>query len=168
MTEALTPQAKLDLVRQAVIAANPDILKPQRGSRIRRKRNDKEGFIVTDFFTVDFCTCCYVMYDNEAGYTHMAQYPEFTLPEGHQHYDLKIDVLGRPIRLADVLLALRVNKPELNPLRQMVQDWPTTEHHPLYWEQGAIKRWNLHRDSLDDQDATTTDFLHSLLSPKKP
>jgi hypothetical protein len=160
MTHALTPSAQLDAVRAAVIKANPDILKPHRGARIRRNRDGKEGFIVTDFFTVDFCTCCYLMYDNEAGYTHMAQYAEFTLPEGHQHYDMKLDVLGRPIRLADVLLAWEKNgiSKSVDQSGKMVDVKFDGEH-----QRTELAWWNLRQDSLDQQSPETILFLASLL-----
>jgi len=74
--------------------------KPVFGCKICRHRApNRVGRIVSDWFKIpwDDRSWCYVMYENEAGHTHMVEYAEFFLPEGHQHYDLKIDVLENPV-----------------------------------------------------------------------
>ena len=74
--------------------------KPVFGCKICRHRaSNRVGRIVSDWFKIpsDDRSWCYVMYENEAGYTHLVEYAQFFLPEGHQHYDEKIDVIENPV-----------------------------------------------------------------------
>lgn len=77
------------------------------------------------------------------------------------HYIYKYKILGRPIRLADVLLAMdaKSNTPEgLHfPEENQVQT------PALYIIGDVINRWNLKDDNLDNQSQECKDFLINLL-----
>lgn len=68
--------------------------KPQFGCKIMNQ-DGSTGRIVTDWFKIanDDRSWCYVMYDHQAGYCHIVEYAVFILPEGHPHYDQKINVI---------------------------------------------------------------------------
>lgn len=156
MTTSQNPPAMYDELVKKICEAVPEIANPRRGSRIHHRKNDWYGYIISDFFNVDMCACCYVLYDHQAGYTHMEQYQAFTLPEDHQHYDLKIDVMCRPITLEDVLLVFPV-----------VFGWGFISRCYGFFDVGGnmICKWYLghdlswHRDNAPE----TIEFLHSLL-----
>lgn len=65
------------------------------------------------------------------------------------------EILGRPITLADVLLAI-----------ERVEDMEGKKilYRLIGFSEPEI-RWNLHKDSLDQQSQRTLDFLATLLSP---
>lgn len=69
--------------------------------------------------------------------------------------DEKYKILGRPIRLADVLLAMR----------KKVYDKSGHYRDPK-WEQDIIKIWNLKDDNIDNQSDETKKFLEDLLIKK--
>lgn len=62
------------------------------------------GRIVSDWFKIngDDRSWCYVMYENEAGHTHMVEYAQFFLQEGHQHYDQKIDIVDNQLKVKPI------------------------------------------------------------------
>lgn len=66
--------------------------------------------------------------------------------------------IWRPIRLADVLLALQSKFDENEYIRKF-----RPFLGPIDDERFVDRLWNLRRDSLDDQSTKCLSFLHSLL-----
>lgn len=67
------------------------------------------------------------------------------------------EILGRPIRLADVLLAIehQINNISLNgPIFDRAAEIPMAD---------ILNRWNLRKDSLEDQSEETIEFLYPIL-----
>lgn len=72
-----------------------------------------------------------------------------------------VEIIGRPIRLADVLLALRgKNYQKMFP----VEDFGIRADCPAIWR----SIWNLKDDNLDNQPEETKQFLCDLLVREKP
>lgn len=82
--------------------------------------------------------------------------------------EMDVEILGRPIRLADVLLAIKdlygVNS------RFAVNAFGIFYEFDGEWKDGDVAHvkylhmgWNLHKDSLQDQSEETIEFLYSVL-----
>lgn len=138
-------------IREACVSANPEIMELKFGCRFKFP-SDKYGVFLNDKewkkakFLVD-------------------------LPLLAPHYDelfwddmVDVEILGRPIRLADILLATE-------------QKWVTFYSASLSSfgkktkSEGAvlyqiIQKWNLRKDSLEDQSDECVAFISSLLTTK--
>lgn len=168
-TPDMTHESKLEAVRKAVIAAVPSIMDLKFG--------------------------CVVQYNGADGNVHRGEYlsSEDASEErvwarvniGYGHMDVrgigmcaedKLEIIGRPIRLADVLIAvreagvaMRVDQKGRMQLEEMVEYHAQKNIQPsstfaVHW---VGCDWNLHKDSLDLQDPPTIDFLHSILCDQK-
>ncbi len=81
-----------------------------------------------------------------------------------------IKSLGRPIRLADVLIAM--NKAKIDSAIQdygcFMLDREDEIGDSIEWQEitsnGERRHWNLQKDNLDDQPKETIDFLYNLLT----
>lgn len=71
------------------------------------------------------------------------------------------EIVGRPIRLADVLLAARGNKGELLRIDQYGTFW--IGHSVEVMGENTKVDWNLRTDDLSQQSEECIDFIHSIL-----
>ena len=125
---------KLEELKAVIVKANPSIMNLEFGCEIEYKKK------VLKVLTVRDVTYLYVLNDDD-------------LPE---HIPLRVDlfkILGRPIRLADVLLALGadgfVDKEQENNIMN------------------CLVRWEYTDDNLTHQSPETINFLHKILVGEK-
>ena len=127
-----THQEKLEAVRQAAIAANPEIVELTFGCIT------EHGIIAGIRYSDAIQAHQYAMAP-----TRIDKIPELRSKE-----ELG-EIIGRPIRLADVILALR-----------------TSNIHEDDWKEELCRltnKWDARKDSLDEQSEETISFLYELL-----
>lgn len=159
-------EEKIKAIRQACIKANPEIVELKFGCRYKRVEyklkisgepevlREKEYTIFDTNYTFDgekFHIDGFV-FTEDKGRT----YPElgdrmFGATALKDHDNIKFEIIGRPIRLADVLVA--------RGLEHFHNDDKTNEL--IY---GYRHSWNLLRDSLDEQSDECIEFIHGLLT----
>jgi hypothetical protein len=127
----MTTQDKLNFIREKCIAANPEIVELKFGCVIRTKKYRWES-------TEEIVTAVYPDEIDEV---------ELAFREKHIKHEDITEVLGRPIRLADVCWAMFTQK-SLGP----------GEYADL-----AVIYWNLRADDLEKQSEETINFLYELL-----
>lgn len=128
----MTIQQQLELIRQKCIEVNPEILKLTFGCQIKER-----GSIYIDKY-IDTGA------DKETG---QDIYHTWYYPDGHF---AEWEVVGRPIRLADVLLAHQAIKYE-------------TAMTKYYQIASVVEKWNLHKDDLTEQSDECVKFIADLL-----
>lgn len=162
----MTRDEKIAAIRAACVEANPAILKLDFGCLVRVGRITRgsfshcvlpgEGLHRDTFICVGRCrppTESKLIFQHQIGFCHV---DETEVAKFHE-------IIGHPIRIADVLLALQ---------RQIqmvyVDRWGVMEYYPMGQDRkrSVAVQWNLHRDSLDEQDDPCIDFLADLLPPK--
>lgn len=165
----MTHQEKLGAIREACVAANPSIMALDLGCEIWHRNEYLENGVV---ITPPGVRCAKhkrfqeTCYEEERGckmvecFDARFGYDEdgfFTLQVDLSEDDYK--VLGRPIRLVDVLLAMRgLNYISIDPSGDF---WQTSTRGRSH----LVANWNLRADSLEDQSPETISFIHSLLKP---
>lgn len=144
----MTPSQQLQEIKEACIAANPEIMELAEGTRVniwwidrpQDRSNDPDEINVLVFedrngwrdngiYDGEYRSC---IEDNTTGY---------------------YKILGRPIRLADIVFVYSKN------------GWNSTEE----WSKALmqlINEYNLLKDDLSLQDPATISFIHSLISKK--
>lgn len=70
--------------------------------------------------------------------------------------------IGRPIRLADALLAISEKCGGMLSL-ECVDQHGAKENHLSRVVGRLLKLWNLHKDDLNEQDEATINFIHSII-----
>ncbi len=132
---------KIETIRRACIAANPSILDLVFGCKVKRALSEGGGF-----------ECSVIGLDGNTALVSYAPYQENY--EG-RHYDKieHLEIIGRPIRLADVLLAIK-SPFYINAYGQM---------ESMGKDNGGIS-WDLKHDDLNLQTQKTINFLYDLLS----
>jgi len=144
---------KYEAVRKAVIAAVPEIMELKFGCEI--KIFDKVRRVVRFGLEPDKEYVWFEFQDSEPGFRKMMTKLELELMN-----DVKI--LGRPIRLADVLVAIgKQPVPRYWCAVDCDGDFYDMEHEGIALSNGY--RWNLRQDNLSLQSLETIDFLHSIL-----
>jgi hypothetical protein len=141
MTTTLEKQK--EEIRAACIASNPEIVELKFGCDIRFALTEGGGSLATVLFRYDgdYVTASYAKFhNNKAGMV-------------SRHLN-KIEIIGRPIRLSDVLLALKEYTDASDTGKRI-----NTER--------IVKRWNLRTDDLEAQSSETLSFIHSLICPKQ-
>lgn len=128
----------LQTIRQACIKANPSILDLVFGCKVRLKDGSCET--ITKWAQHD-------------------RFPVFlVLGNGIEYIESEIEeILGRSIRLTDVLLAIKAYKIKL--------DFDTRSQPFLFitdWKEKTVI-WNLLKDNLEDQSEETLEFISNLL-----
>ena len=79
----------------------------------------------------------------------------------------RFPLIGREIRLADILLAISSSKGDeaweyaIDSLGRFMRDWGESRHEAL------SRHWDIRNDSLDSQSEDTISFIHSLLFDNK-
>lgn len=130
----MTRDQSLQLIREACIKANPDIMKLQFGCEIETTRDKTRGIVIAAReFDVD------VMLEG------------VRRSIGNRH----VVSFGRPIRLADVLLAIQKNAHPNN--------WPKIDVFGYMTGPSKCIGWNLLSDTLTDQSDETIEFIANLL-----
>jgi len=144
----------LTRVREAVIQAVPEILELKEGCEVRiwRKNNTEpwSATVILPCVGIGYWYCV-AFHDT---------FPKIgKITTFHQSKD-RIKILGRPICLADVLLAIGPSTKNRGPVyctsEGVLIDFNNRE------EGGAI--WNLHEDDLSKQSPECIEFLASLLT----
>ena len=164
---------KLQEIREACIKANPEIMELKLGCEVKMLLGDWHGEIAYVEYQCGKCSkhklyknCNEDCYPDDAVtvVTNPEEEPiEWVLLNNGKDFE----VLGRPIRLADVLLAignrgiLKVNN--LGGF-SVFNDYIGGKAE---WVDVAMPRWNLLKDDLTEQSPETIDFIHSLLTHSK-
>lgn len=99
----------------------------------------------------------------ESEFTYKGEHTIFRIPEsGYPGKNNKI--IGRPIRLADVLLAIWKKTPSNKTKITVESDGQFLVFNPLLNQRFAKQTWNLLKDDLSQQSQETMEFLAGLLS----
>lgn len=147
---------QIETIRQACIKANPSILDLVFGCEFCR---------FSDKGIVDVLASLQAHMDG--GFT-VAMQRKGTI--GFNHYSTTRDdveswvILGRPIRLTDVLLATEKRWRTMygvNPIDGLKRDIPLREGEMLYY---ICSKWNLLKDDLREQSPETIEFIYNLLN----
>lgn len=148
----MTQERNLQLVREACIAANPEIVSKKFGCIVLLKPTRRgvlysHKFPSKRFWKNDDCN----RWETENGWIDDTEMNSLIINED-------AEIIGHPIRLADVLLAIK-----------------SSSKCDTYWEYEAIKDvvwgksmhgehpWNLRRDNLEEQSDECLQFLAGLL-----
>lgn len=142
---------KLNAVREAVIKAVPGIMELKFGCHIKVNLSEGGGEIATAIGKTP----------------HLVHW---TWAEHHENkgsfvgteMDDRIIILGRPIRLADVLLAIRLCRHEVT-FDFQIEPQNFAICCDTLEEDTRVVFWNLHKDDLSLQSEETIDFLYSLI-----
>ncbi len=147
----MTNEQKLEVIRKACVAANPEIMELKFGCLIKTKdgiQHYGQGLEDSNdggFRSVDEgCGCC----------------------SNNQYYDKgQFEILGREIRLADVLLAIQAKYQKINGYVTYLVGSNGTfyEQEGLCGSHQELDYWNLLKDSLTDQSEECIEFLYNLL-----
>lgn len=142
-------EQNLKTVRDACIAANPSIADLVFGCRVRYILRSYRYAVITGH-TNERNDSISVM-DEDSGMPNAISKSWIT------------EIIGRPIRLADVLLAIKEKSREdawqyaINPHGQFMRDWGENRHETVNaW-------WNLADDDLDKVSDECAEFLAGLL-----
>lgn len=136
---------KLKAIKEACVKANPDIMKLEFGCELEAK--EKRLF--------------YVGYNNQQHCTLLQESQSLLFTDAVK----TAKILGRPIRLADVLLAIR-NQPIPIPWCACDVYGEFLKYYPHVKEPiSSGIRWNLLEDDLTKQSPETIDFLYDLIIP---
>lgn len=138
------------LIREKIVAAVPEIMELKFGCEIKREGASKREFFVGQFgdeFSI-------VRIDDKGAWI------PFTIPwpPKSQHFE----ILGRPIRLSDVLVAIGKQGKTF----PFSIGFTRGDFISIIPENGTSKQhavWNCRKDSLDDQSPETLQFIHSIL-----
>ena len=127
----------LQFVKSKVIEAVPEIMELKLGCKILWRT------FVWSFVGKNYAGN-FILYSDFGSQTKV-------ISEKMMDFEIGCKNLGRPIRLADVLITAI---PKSGSLNFLIQDGHAEE---------ILKSWNLSKDSLDDQSEETINFLANLL-----
>ena len=128
----MNKQDKLNYIRKEAIKANKDIVALEMGCKVKEK-NVGVIFDVYQFFP-DFIR------------TSLGEY-------SYKEVEEKLEIIGRPLTLADVLLAITINNfggAQFDAMGRK-EVWDT------------CRLWHLDNDNLENQNEDCIDFIYSLL-----
>lgn len=145
----MTREQKIEAIRAWCVKANPDIVKLEFGCKVTKKRGSGNIYMaIGEPYALDGAIGCLFL----------------PLDSGTNSEIRMIEIIGRDIRLADVLLAMnKIDDYAVlvsvggNFYKQYIGgdgDWYTDTL-------GAY--WNLRADNLNNQSDETIDFIHSLI-----
>lgn len=146
----MTAQEKIEIIRQKCVEANPEIVKLKFGCIIRMTGEKQPDYIKTPVPITSVKPMSDGCWETPWGCFH----PKINKKE--------YIIIGCPIRLADVLLAIK--KRMWFDLKKIFEDYTdllNTDWANLYFF--LIENWNLRKDDLTLQDEPTIDFIYSLL-----
>jgi len=147
----MTIQDKQNKIREACIAANPSILDLVFGCKVVWIGNEKEFYFISNGMAG-----LYTIWNEESSAIH--KNPQ------------DISIIGREIRLADILLAL--NKAKASSaiqdfgcfmLHRFDEDEESIDWHEISPKTLNRVRWNLLNDSLSAQSEDTIEFIYQLI-----
>jgi hypothetical protein len=135
---------KLDTIRRKCIEANPEIVELRFGCKLRHDSGDM-----------------YTVVRKERG----DWIKTLELGDDDSVMLKFCEILGRPIRLADVLLAMRVEHSEYSVSSAgYFEEWSLNQPPDVFHlTANSSARWNLVEDDLTKQSEQTIDFLYELL-----
>lgn len=136
----MTRQNLLSDIRAQCVKANPEILKLEFGCEVLV---EDEVMVATHWNTSNDTLDVYAPKRAEALHHTFNLYPK------------EWEIIGREIRLADVLLAIDFGV-------QVYSDHARVDMKSA----NLLEAWNLSRDSLTDQSTPTLQFLHDVLCGK--
>lgn len=155
---------KLKTIRQACIEANPSIMAIIEGCKIK----------VMDFGTGEYSghwtNAKAPIHHESSGYYVQrhgmgwdGHYSEahcvYEYHDGKKKENPDVEILGRPIRLADVLLAIKKTDRAIS----VYEDGMFIDHSKNEMAMNTRFYWNLLKDRLEDQSDETLTFLAELL-----
>lgn len=159
----LTHQQRLEAIRQKIVEANPEIMELKFGCWLWMNATNlaqplmKLCYINNPIEYPDGNAGCRFI-DEKGNVKFFHDMHEWDITGDEPEYD--VEIIGRPICLADVLLAASKVKLFVASNGGLCQ-W--TEDENRYGEMRAFALWNLRKDSLDAQSEECISFLHSLL-----
>ena len=140
-------QEKINTIREACIKANPSIMDLVFGCEVLYKKTNIiktcVGRFEADTLTLDFRNGM----------------PQILMMDGYMNPDLT-EILGRPIRLADVLLAISKTLKFASSEGCKIQLGVATLH---FIDKTNLVKWDFKNDSLIEQPEETIDFIYNLL-----
>ena len=156
----MTHQQKLEAIRRACVKANPKIVELKPGCEFYQK-NRKTDEVLSDAVYVflgrgiDSREINFSLTDRYAR-DEIGRYDGYAYNEVQSEKNLEgyIEIIGRPIRLADVLLVFR---------GRSLKGCDPNETYPSRNEISILQRWNIRNDDLSKQSEDTVDFIHGLL-----
>lgn len=130
--------ANLQKIREACIKANPEIVELKFGCEVRLKVRGDQGVIIEALRIPSNGPRGFVYWNKDMGEVRVLFADDF-------------EILGRPIRLADVLLAI---------------DTQGKSHHEVNGDECFLCSglWNLRQDDLSLQSEETLNFIASTLN----
>lgn len=140
----MTTPEKIEFIRSKAIEANPSIKDLVFGCEV--KVTNDIGYYIGEFLNANY-----------------VQFPKYSVPQCLNKKDIEIqEIIGRQIRLADVLLAIN-NRGE-----QFITCLISSTGH--FYQRSALplvtataETWDLKNDDLTKQSSDTVDFIYSLL-----
>jgi len=145
----MSKQEKISYIRERCIEANPDIKKLEFGCEVKyRNQEETYRFIMENPLVCVQCVCTTGV--------HIEGLSDKSPQSFCKHrFEEWFEIIGRPIRLADVL-----NLPD-----SFTDKYSNKENKELLWKLCA--NWNLLQDDLTLQSQETIDFLYSLLNKEE-
>lgn len=134
----LTHQQKIEAIRRACVKANPKIVELKFGCLI-----SGYGHHLSEIVTVGEKYCSFL------------HSPDLVAQDRTKTIKQDYEIIGRPIRLADVLLVFR---------GRSLKGCDPNETYPSRNEISILQRWNIRNDDLSKQSEDTVDFIHELLA----
>ncbi len=139
----MTTKEKLEAIRQACIKANPEIVELKFGCLISGFGHHRSPVVCLD-----------------KDYTAFLHAPTLITNDKTKNVQANYEIIGRPIRLADVLLALhRTSRTQNVSINTLVG---TMMNHN-FTRDDLNKHWDFYKDSLDEQPEETISFIYELL-----
>ena len=145
----MSKQEKISYIRERCIEANPDIKKLEFGCEVKyRNQEETYRFIMENPLVCVQCVCTTGV--------HIEGLSDKSPQSFCKHrFEEWFEIIGRPIRLADVL-----NLPD-----SFTDKYSNKENKELLWK--LCTNWNLLQDDLTLQSQETIDFLYSLLNKEE-
>lgn len=143
----MTTQDKLQAIREKCIKANPEIVELKPGCSViyGSEPDEPRPVVIGQPYTVEFGKVFNPWNRDDGGEL--------------------VEVLGRPVTLADVLLAIGISERAHAFNLDVYGGWAF-----MFWSRkdGYSKnvKYDLRADSLEDQSPETIDFIHSIILPK--
>lgn len=148
---------KINYIRETCIEVNPDIVKIQFGCRVdiplieseSRIGKVNKGTVIDSFIEKDISWSKYNKTNDKISvYMDSGEFrPMIGIKKN------KIKILGRPIRLADILLCINLST---------YFDYSVSNVYTN--EISLLKVWNLQDNTLEEQDDETIDFIYRLFN----
>jgi hypothetical protein len=166
----MSQDKNIEIIRRACIKANPDILKLEFGCRVSMTENTSLQRTIQG-------TVTHFSMPNEGGRLinwhikpdNKTKFENFGEVIGG--FTNNTEILGRPIRLADVLLAIQEADTPMSIETSIIKNLKNDPNNLyIYYRmmdgEHVSFEWNLRKDNLHDQSPECLEFLANLLSNK--